>query len=117
VPPSNKITPGAAKALADGKVELALTFPGPGKVVFKATAKVNSSELARAAAKRAVVVSQLSAGVKKAGKATFKLAPNATAKKIVKAKGKLAAAVTIAFTPTGGSAGTAKKSIVFKSAK
>jgi hypothetical protein len=79
-PPSNKAEPKTPKSLSDGKVEVAISFPGPGKVVLK-------------------------------------LAPNASATKVVKKKGKLSAKLTITFTPTGGSAASTTKTIVFKAPK
>jgi hypothetical protein len=116
-PPGNAITVKAPKSLSDGKVELAITFPGAGKVALKGTAKVDSSDLARAATTKTIVVTQKNATVKGAGKVIFKLAPNSSAKKVVKKKGKLSAKLAIVFTPSGGSARTETRTIVFKAPK
>lgn len=115
-PPSNLATTAGPKSLRDGKVEVKITFPGPGKVVLKGTAKVDSDDLARTAALKTVVVTQKTASVK-AGKSIFKLAPNASAKKVIKKKGKLSAKLAITFTPSGGSAATTTKTVLFKAPK
>ncbi len=116
-PPSHAITVKAPKSLTDGKVELAIAFPGPGKVVLKGTAKVASSDLARAAATKTIVVTQKNATVKGAGKVIFKLVPNSSAKKVIKKKGKLSAKLAIVFTPSSGGSATTIKTIVFKAPK
>ncbi len=116
-PPSNKVTSGAPKSLPDGKVEVTITVPGPGSIVLKGTAKVDSADLARVSAKKTIVVTQKSAKVTKAGKLTFKLAPSSKATKVVKKRGKLSATLAITFTPDGGSAATTTKTIVFKAPK
>ena len=116
-PPSNAIEIKAPKSLSDGKVEVAVSFPGAGAVVLKGTAKVAAADLARASAKKTIVVTQKSAKVAGSGKTVFKLAPTSKAAKLVKKKGKLAAQLAITFTPAGGSAATTTRPIVFKAAK
>jgi hypothetical protein len=116
-PPSNDAKPQAPKSLSDGKIEIAIVFPGPGSVVLKGIAKVDSADLARASAKKTIVVTQKSAKVTKAGKLTFKLAPTSQAAKVVRKKGKLSAKLAITFTPSGGSAATRTKTVTFRAPK
>jgi hypothetical protein len=116
-PLSNKVTVKAPKSLPDGKVEVVVAVPGAGSLGLKGTAKVDSADLARASAKKTIVVTQKSAKATKAGKLTFKLAPNSKAAKVVKKQGKLSAKLAITFTPSGGSAATTTKTVVFKAPK
>lgn len=115
--PSNKATVKAPKSLPDGKVEVVVTVPGAGSLVLKGTAKVDSADLARASTKKTIVVTQKSAKATKAGKMTFKLAPSSKASKVVEKRGKLSAKLAITFTPSGGSAATTTKTVVFKAPK
>jgi hypothetical protein len=79
----------ASKSLADGSVEVTISFPGPGRVAFKGTVG------------KTVVVSR-KASVRGAGKAIFKLMPNAAGKRLLERAGKLSVRMAITFTPSAG---------------
>ncbi len=96
VEPSNKITLGAAKQKGSA-IDVSVTVPGPGSLA--------------ASGKDLKAVSASPSG---AGALTLKLSPTSAGSKLLKKKHKLSVKVTFTFTPTGGTAGTATKTIDFK---
>ncbi len=97
--PSNKVTLGAFKQKGTAGT-LAVTVPGAGALA----ASGNGITGAKASAKGS-------------GPVQLKLQLSASAKKTLAKKGKVKVKVKVTFTPAGGTAGTASKTITFKATK
>ena len=105
---------GRPRTTKNGNVALTLDLPGPGKVAAKATADVPAGLLARASAKKRLVVAKRTVTVANAGKLRLTLKPTKAAKKAIQRRGQLRAKVRIAYTPNGGTARSVAKFATFR---
>ncbi len=123
-PPSNVFTFGKLKKNPkNGSATLTVNVPGPGTlslagVVSKgAKASASVAKAKKGKKKRRSPVKPASASATAAGAVTLAIKPTGGAKKVLRAKGALAAKVSVTYTPTGGSANTLEKAISLKLAK
>lgn len=103
---------GKATTLPNGSAKLTVSVSGAGSVKLLGTAKLPK--------KKKLAVQNAGTGTATtgaSGPATVNFKLNALAKKQLKAKGKLAVAVTATFTPSAGSPVIQKLTIVFKAKK
>lgn len=103
---------GKATTLPNGSAKLTVTVSGAGSVKLLGTAKLLK--------KKKLAIQNAGTGTATtgaSGPATVNFKLNALAKKQLKAKGKLAVAVTATFTPSAGSPVIQKLTIVFKAKK
>lgn len=100
---------GKIAALPNGTAKVAITLSGTGAVKLLGTAKLPKK---KKLAVQTAGTGTVTAGAAGVTMASFKL--NSLAKKQLKAKGKLAVAVTVTYTPATGSPVQQKMTIVFK---
>ena len=98
-PPSNTPKPGAVKANGT-MATLTVTVPGPGTVAVSGKGLIGAKVKAKGA-----------------GPVKVSLKLSSAEKKTLAKKGKVTIKVAITFTPTGGTAGTATKTVTFKAKK
>ena len=105
-PPSNAFSV-TKKAISSktGKATISLKLPGPGKVVMVGKARNG---------KKTIKVGKVTLNAAKAGTFTLTLSPSGAAKQVLKQKGSLKVNLTIAFTPTGGSAKSSNSAVTLK---
>ena len=91
-----------------GGATISVKLPGAGKLEMDATAKVG---------KKTIKVAHAVLNANQAGTFNVPLRPSGTAKKALRAKGKLPVKLELTFTPTGGDANDSTSSLVLKMKK
>ena len=123
--PSNAFSFGSSKSSGTtGVVSLALTLPGPGKLTVsgKSTVPAKFTKVVTTAAKKKKKAKKITYGkttvsVSAAGKVTVNVKPSSAAKKALKKGAKLKVSFQVTYTPTGGTAKTATKTVTVKGKK
>jgi hypothetical protein len=87
-----------------GKLQVSMQVPNAG--ILRAGDAQDASLSAAAAAKKPLLLKQVSAQIAAAGPLTILLKPTKAARSLLKKKGKLKARIKLTFTPTGGSSST-----------
>jgi hypothetical protein len=108
---------GIGSVARHGTVKITLSLPGPGTLAI--VGKTGSAQPASAShmttkRKATVVIARVELTVSKAGRIVVTLAPTASAKAILVRQGKLRAAVTITYTPKGGTPRSIVRTVTFR---